>query len=91
MSSKKLKIKIIVNVITILILTLVLRLVLENTVITNDIALGQMTNSDEAYLLMEYYNKVRTTVSMAYGCMSAIIVGTTVCDIYKFKNNKGEN
>lgn len=91
MSNKKFAIKITINVITLIILTVIMLLVFENTVVTNDIALGQMNNSDEAYLLMEYYNRVRTIVSTAYGCISGIIVGATIYYIYNFIKNKGES
>lgn len=91
MSNKSFAIKMIINVVTLVILTVIMILVFQNTVITNDIALGQMSNSDEAYLLMEHYNRVRTSVSVGYSCISALIVGTTIYDIYKFMKNKGEN
>jgi hypothetical protein len=49
-----------------------------------------MSNSDEAYLLMEYYNNIRGVSSIAYSLMSAVIVGSTAYDIYKFTHNEGE-
>ena len=58
--------------------------IFENTIVSNNIALGQMSNSDEYYLLMEYYNNIRGVSSIAYSLMSAIIVGSTAYDIYKF-------
>ena len=50
-----------------------------------------MSNSDEAYLLMEYYNRIKTIVSVIYSCISALIVGTAIYDIYNFIKKKGEN
>lgn len=91
MSTKKFAIKMIVKFVTLAILTILVLLIFANTIITNDIALGQMSNSDEAYLLMEYYNKIRTITSSVYGCISTLIVGTIVYDIYKFAKNKGED
>lgn len=62
-------------------------------IITNNIALGQMENSNELYLLMEIYNRVKPFVSIIYGCITTGFVGTTIYDTYKFiqKENKGEN
>lgn len=90
MSTKTFTTRIIVKAIILLAIAIIMCLVFRNTIITNDIALGQMSNSDEAYLLMEYYNRVRTTTSMASCSISAIIVGTIIYDIYKFTKNEGE-
>lgn len=90
MSTKKFAIRMIINIVALIILTVIMCFVFANTVITNDIALGQMNNSNEAYLLMTYYNQVRTTMSIIYSCMSALIVGSIIYDIYKFTKNKGE-
>lgn len=81
----------IVKVVVFIILTLTVSLLFENAIITNNIALGQMSNSDEAYLLMEYYNRIKTIVSVIYSCISALIVGTAIYDIYNFIKKKGEN
>lgn len=91
MNTKKFAVRMIVNVVTLVILTILVLLIFENTIITNDIALGQMSNGDKAYLLMEYYNKIRIITSSVYGCISTLIIGIIVYDIYKFTENKGEN
>lgn len=91
MKNKRFIIKMVIRAIAFIILTLIVSLLFENAIITNDVALGQMSNSDEAYLLMEYYKRIKTIVSVIYGCISAFIVGTTVYDIYKFIKKKGEN
>ena len=84
MSNKKFIIKIVINAVALIVFTLITFLVFENTIITNDIALGQMNNSDEAYLLMEYYNRIRTIVSSIYGGICVYIAGITIYDIYNF-------
>jgi hypothetical protein len=89
-STKKFAIKTTINAVALIVLTILMCVVFANTVITNDIALGQMNNSNEAYLLMAYYNHVRTTMSIVYSCLSAFIVGSVIYDIYKFTKNKGE-
>lgn len=91
MSNKKFIIKIVINAVALIVFTLITFLIFENTVITNDIALGQMNNSNEAYILMEYYNRIRTIASSVYGGICAYIAGITIYDIYNFVNNKGEN
>lgn len=55
-----------------------------NPVVTNEMAMGQMQNSNEMYILMETYNKIRPVFSLIYG---GIIVWFTYGigrDIYKF-------
>lgn len=53
-------------------------------VISNNIALGQMQNSDEMYILMDTYNKVRSIVSVAFTGIILLFTGTIARDIYKF-------
>ena len=67
---------------------------LTNPIINNELALGQMQNSNELYLLMTTYNEIKHFTSVIYGCITALFVGTTIHDVYKFiktKTNKGEN
>jgi hypothetical protein len=63
-------------------------------IITNELALTQMENSNELYMLMESYNKLRPILSIVYGLIASVFVGTTIYDIWQFiktKTNKGEN
>ena len=67
---------------------------LTSTVITNELALTQMENSNELYMLMETYNKIRPFISIIYGLITCWFASTTIYDIYQFiktKTNKGEN
>ena len=97
MSNRKFVIRMIISAVVLLVCTVVMLLVFENTVITNDIALGQMSNSNEAYLLMEYYNRIRIVASIVYSCVSALIIGIATYNICKFiktkiqTKNEGEN
>lgn len=91
MRTKSFTIKIVVKAIIFAIASIIMFIIFNNPVITNEIALGQMDNSDELYLLMETYNKVKQYALIAYGCISALVVGTAIYDIDNFKNNKGEN
>ena len=90
MSTNKFATNMIVKAIALVVIIIIMCFVFQNTIITNDIALGQMNNSDEAYMLMEYYNQVRSTTSIAGGGISAIIVGSILYDIYKYTKNEGE-
>lgn len=64
---------------------------------SNQMALGQMQNSDEMYILMDTYNKVRPIVSVAFAGIILWFTSTIARDIYKFvktintTENKKEN
>ena len=63
-----------------------------NPIITNEMAMGQMENSNELYLAMDMYNNIKPIISIIYGCIATWFVGTTVYDIYKFiKTETKEN
>lgn len=94
MTAKKFIIKTTVKILIYAIISTIALSLLTNPVITNELALGQMENSNELYLLMETYNKVRPFISIIYGLITALFVATTISDTYKFiktKTNKGEN
>lgn len=89
-NERQLIIRIIASVATLIILTLTMTLIFDNAIITNDIMMGQMSNSDESYLIMDYYNRIKSVSSTIYGLVSVFIVGTTIFNIYKFIRIKGE-
>lgn len=94
MSTKKFIIKTAIKVLLYAIISTIALSLLTNPIINNELALGQMENSNELYLLMDTYNKVRPFISIIYGLITTLLVGTTIHDIYKFiklKKNKGEN
>ena len=94
MSTKKFIIKTTIKVLIYAIISTIALSLLTNPIITNELAMGQMENSNELYLLMETYNKVKPFISIIYGLITALFAGTTICDTYKFiktKINKGEN
>lgn len=94
MSTKKFIIKTTIKVLIYAIISTIALSLLTNPIINNELALGQMQNSNELYLLMETYNKVRPFISIIYGLVTILFASTTVYDIYKFietKKNKGEN
>lgn len=94
MSTKRFIIKTTIKVLTYAIFSTIALSLLTNPIINNELALGQMQNSNELYLLMETYNKVRPFISVIYGLLTALFAWTTISDTYKFikiKKNKGEN
>jgi hypothetical protein len=57
-------------------------------------AMGQMENSNELYMVMEAYNIAKPIISIIYGCITTWFVGTTIYDIYKLitkEKTKHEN
>lgn len=93
MNKKRFIIYLTVKVITYAIISTIALSLLNSPVITNEIALTQMENSNELYMLMETYNKSRPFISIIYGCITTWFVGTTVYGIYKFikKETKEKN
>lgn len=94
MTTKKFIIRTTIKVLVFAIISTIAMTLITNPIITNELALGQMENSNELYLLMETYNKTKHFVSIIYGLITALFAGTTIYDTYKFiknKYNKGEN
>ena len=88
MSVKKFVFKTTVKTIVFVVLSTIALSLLQSPVISNNIALGQMENSDELYVLWETYNKVRPIVSVIYGLLVLWFVGTVGYDVYKFIKQK---
>jgi hypothetical protein len=53
-------------------------------VISNNMALTQMQNSNEMYMLMNTYNKVRPIINLVYVFIVSYFIGNISRDIYKF-------
>ena len=60
-------------------------------VIISDIALGQMENSDDWYLMLRMYEMVRKTVSIVLGLLVVLFALVMGRDIHKIINTKKEN
>jgi hypothetical protein len=94
MKTKRFIYRLIIKIIIFAIFSAIVNTLLYGPIITNELALTQMEQSNELYMLMESYNKLRPFISIIYGLVTTYFVGTTVYDIYKFiktKTNKGEN
>ena len=62
------------------------------TIVTNELAMAQMENSNEMYMLMNTYNKLRPIVNLVYAFIVSYFIGTIARDIHKFvKTIKTEN
>lgn len=94
MTTKKFIIKTTIKVLIYSIISTIALSLLRSPIINNELALGQMENSNELYLLMDTYNRVRPFISIIYNLLTVFFAGTVIYDIYKFiktKTNKGEN
>lgn len=79
-------------VLTILLVVIVNFLGAFGTIISNELALGQMENSNEMYLLMELYNNTIKPVGYVLIIASSLIIATlTAMDTYKFIKTKEKN
>lgn len=80
-------------ILTIILIFIVNFLGAADTLIVNELALGQMENSNDAYLLMQLYNNTIKPLCYAIAAIaSLVIVVLTATDTYKFLKtiNKGE-
>ena len=93
MSNKKFVVKTTIKVIIFIIISTIAMSLLKSPVITNEIAINQMQNSDTSFMLWETYNKIRPIVRLIYGCIVVWFIATIGLDIYKFIKTKikGEN
>ena len=94
MTTKKFAIKVAIKIFIYAIISTIALNILNGPIITNELALLQMENSNYLYLIMDSYYKIRPLISIIYGFITATVVVTTVRDIYNFiktKTNKGEN
>lgn len=92
MNTTKLTVRITARIIIFIAISIIISVFLNSPIISNELALTQMQNSNELYLTMEAYNKIRSVISVMYSCITGLFAGVTIYDIYKLINtkNKGE-
>ena len=92
MSTKKFIIKTVIKIVAFAIISTIALTLLQSPIISNEIALGQMENSNEMFILMDSYNKVMPIISVIYDCVAVGFAATVIYDTYKFikTKNKGE-
>lgn len=86
--------KLITKIIIYAIISTIALTLLDSPIISNDLALGQMQNSDTLYLWMDMYYRVRPYISVIYWAITAFFAWSIGSDAYTFINNKynkGEN
>lgn len=88
MNTKRFIARTIVKTISYATITIIMLSLLNSAVITNDIALGQMQNSNEAYVIMGMYDNMKHIISIVYNCITVCFAGTIIYDIYKFIKTK---
>ena len=94
MSAKKFIIKTVIKVLVYAVISTIAFSLLTSPIITNELALGQMENSNELYMLMDTYNKVKPYIGVTYGLITVFFTASITNDVYNFiktKTNKGEN
>ena len=84
MRTKYFLMRIVTKVICFLAISIIAFTVLKSPVITNEIALGQMTNSNDLFLAHDLYNKLSPVIAAVYSFITLCFVGSTGFDIYKF-------
>lgn len=60
-------------------------------IVSNNLALTQMQNSDETFVLMDTYNKIRPIFSLVYSVIIVWFVYGIGRDTYKFVKALGNN
>ena len=88
MTTKKFIIKNIIKIFIFIVISTIIMTLIQSPIITNEIALGQMENSNEMFLIIETYNKVRPLIEIVYGCIALLFVGKIIYDTYKFIKTK---
>lgn len=56
-------------------------------IVSNNLALGQMQNTDEAFVVMNTYNKVRPMFNTSMVGVCILFVISIVKDVFKFVKN----
>ena len=84
MRTKYFLMRIATKVIFFLAISIIAFTVLKSPVITNEIALGQMTNSNDLFLAFDLYNKLSPVITIVYSAITLFFIGSTGFDIYKF-------
>lgn len=88
MTTKKFIIRITVQIILFIFISTIAMTVIQSPLIENDIALGQMQNSDEAFILYEMYNKLAPVVEAIYVIISLFFVIFIIYQVEKFIETK---
>lgn len=87
---RKTAVKVIIFACVMLIVTAVLNSL--SPIVSNNLALGQMENSDEMYILMNTYNNIKSIGNTVIVGICLLFAGNIIRNSYKFyKNIKEKN
>lgn len=84
MNTKRFVTKILTRLILFAALMIVVMAIVESPILTNEVALGQMGNSSEAFMLMGMFFSFRNLAKAIIGLVALLFGATIICDIYKF-------
>lgn len=88
MSTKRFIIKTTIKLAIIAIVSTIILTLLQTPVLTNQIALTQMENSDGFFVTMELYYKIAPIVRTVYYCIVTVLFASVAYDSYKFIKSK---
>ena len=84
MRTKRFITKILTRLILFTALMIVVMAMVESPILTNEVALGQMENSSEAFMLMGMFFSFRNLVKVIVWLIALLFGATIIRDIYKF-------
>lgn len=97
MSIKKFIVKTVVKILIFACLMVIASSIVQSPIITNEIALGQMQNYNESFILMDTYSRLRPAIGAICAGITLLFTCNIACDTYKFvktiknKNEKEKN
>ncbi len=84
MSTKRFVTKILTRLILFAALMIVVMTMVESPILTNEVALGQMENSSEAFMLMGMFFSFRNLLKVIVWLIALLFGATIIRDIHKF-------
>lgn len=86
MTTNKFITKTIIKLVAFVVISIVVAILINsiNPIVNNDLAIGQMENSDALFIIYETYNRIIPLMWGIYGVISTVIFCRIGFDIYKF-------
>ena len=84
MTKKEFILHTLIKIVIMVVVTVTVFTVIQSPTITNDIAMGQLENSNELYIQLELYNKWMPIVRSIYYTLMCGIGLTIMYDIYRY-------
>lgn len=80
----------ILKTVVLIIVLVILQAVTYHPVLNNELAMTQMENSNELFIVWDSYNRVRNVLPFVYTVIGLSYVGWIGADVYRFMKNKKE-